>query len=543
VASITNKTLVETLTFWNSFSEDEEVIPDNHYYHTFFAYAAFKLGLTYPGKTSISSFLTIPDKGHSEFNKYALLLTYDEFKDELDESQVQQIEAIIFDDCYSVSKETSTGNNWLFLRTIIHLKLFLITQSRNEFEQFENFLAHILAFYDDKGLFFDFPPLRLKDDINSRAFPFTYSFKMLAILIEIFGILHNKRIKSSHFKKLQSIISRAVPIHISLIAPDGDALYFGRSDNTLFGYGNVLYVLNSINSNHEFDNEIEAVEDFIIHSFGNRQDRLTEMPYSGFRDSYIYNSVYSVFFVAKYLQQVPKLESLSSPLSDTDLSVNLNSAGVTVRSKNFFVFVSGTGCNIEKKATDFSGFRYTGLTPLKLWHTENPDLVPYLFNRQREGIKDKYSNVLFVPTISFFGVSAFVGEFDEFRQVTNKDQLTLTGHAKLNFALSNGLLRRTFNKLCSRVALIRVLWGKLTFIASFCNKLFQLTREIRIDRVTGSIRITDFSKIGKCVYTLPLDWELHSEHIDSITFDTGYKSIICRSGGIDVCFDPSSKQH
>jgi len=539
VASITNKTLVDTLLYWNSFSEDEEVIPDNHYFHTFLAYAAFKLDLKNLGSSSISSFLQITDKGHSEFNKYALLLIYEEFKDDLDESQIERIESIIFDDNYSVSQETSTGNNWLFLRTIIHLKIFLISQSSSEFKQFEKYLADILDFYDDKGLFFDFPPLRHKDDIKSRAFPFTYSFKMLAILIEIYGILDSNRIKSTHFEKLKSIICEAIPIHISLVAPDGDALYFGRSDNTLFGYGNILYVLNSVNSKHMFDDVIQAVEKFIINSFGNKLNRLTETPYSGFRDPYIYNSVYSVFFIAKYLQEVPKLECLPSPLPAHNLPVSLNSAGLTVRSREFFIFISGAGCNIEKKGTDFSGFRYTGLTPFKLWRRDDSNSVPYLFNTQRERIKDKYSNLLFVPTMSFLGISAFVVEFDEYSHETSTDKVTLTGYAKFNFALSNSLLRKTFNALCKRVALVRLLWGKVTFIKVICTRMFQLRREIRIDRITGSIQITDFGNIGKSEYTLPLEWEFQGQRIKSITCNIDYKTIMCRSGCINLFFDPS----
>ena len=234
----------QNLKKWSSFMEDKSLVPCDHYFHTFFA-SCFLQGAFLEGEKSLEKFFSLKVVGHIEFNKYALILLYSDFQSELKKSNfIIPVTKFLRDGIFSVDETTDTGNNWLTLRMVVHLRLCYFPRQYSDFREFKKYLGISLQFFHEDGLFFDYPPLqKLNKNRGQLAFPLTYSFKILSLLMEAYEVLIENSLVTALASSLEKTIESALPAHIAHILPSGEALYYGRSDNTLFGYANVFKCL------------------------------------------------------------------------------------------------------------------------------------------------------------------------------------------------------------------------------------------------------------------------------------------------------------
>lgn len=518
----------KTLLYWLEKRKISALIPDDHYFHTYFTYNALKLDQYSIAETILQDYSKISNKGHIEFNKYALLSIYEDFPDFINQPAFSEIKQNIFDNKYSVNFTTWTGNNWLFLRTIIHLKLFVLTQNKSEWKNFNKYFDYIIKFYDS-GLFYDFPAASRLDKNQNKSFPLAYSFKMLASLIEIYQILLENQLYFEKLPILDSIISNSAGYHLNLISPDGESLFYGRSDNTLFGYGNILYFLESMEKTSSINENISKIKNFINTNFSEDKLLTKSLPYNGFRDSYIYDSVYISYFIFKYLKSLEiKTKLKYSPADLYSGKYMTNNAGFIIRDKKYFYFLSSTGCAIPQNDMDFYSYRYTGLTFFKYFNEQN-NQNNFLLEVNRKNITDYLSDIPFCPKFvsGCFILTPFV--FNNIEHSENQDYIKFSGEARFEILFSSKFLRKIF-AVISRKLSINTRYKISLFFKNIISKYFiYLNRNITINKETGSILIKDSSNRKKFIYTIPSNWDIEAENIKTIEFNDNYKKLEIKS--------------
>ena len=504
---ISDKVLKNTLLYWH---KNRHLAPGEHYFHTFLAYALMSYNMEDMAITELEEYFNIKNRGHLEFNKYALASIYSEYCDTLPLSLKSKIYDFIFDNNFSVSDKTCTGNNWVFLRALIHLKIFLISNEKSELDSFKYYLNFVLKF-EHKGMFYDFPPQSMQH--KEKVFPYTYSVKMLSILMEIYYLLAESSICPKLQEAVKASIDRCLPAHLRMIAPDGEALYYGRSDNTLFGYGNLLYMLYNITPSSKLIDVRESCERYINENFSQNGILATCLPYSGYKDSYIHDSVYIAYFAAKYIQsqRALKEKSLSvSRESDTHSICTENNSGFTLQGESFFHFISSEGSSPNDKTTEFFGYRYAGLSPLKLYHHKRQNTCILRLNRKR--ITDNVSNLPFTPTISYPSIKLNYLKFKNLRSTSNNEVQLISGTSIPDIKINNIYIEITINRVKAVLPpFIRLTLSRIK--ARFLQKL-ELNRKISINLIDGRISIEDnYKKRLFTSYILPDSWALTADQI------------------------------
>jgi hypothetical protein len=507
--------ILETLVYWGKY---KNVAPQDHYFHTYFAYACLTFNLVEQAEDALVDFFSFNNKGHIEFNKYALICIYSEFKNTLKQNLLIKIENYIFSDTYSVNAHTATGNNWLFLRTLVHLKLFCLNGNRNEFNNFEFYLDFILDF-EHQNMFFDYPPKSLLGGYSCKASPVAYSVKMLSVILEIYQLLNSKNIISKRVKELKELIDRSVPEHMNFISPDGETLYYGRSDNTLFGYANLLYILNSLSSGDSVNNMKSACISYIKNNFILDEKIYRCMPYEGFKDQYIHDSVYIAYFLAKYIQSKNIQDSILIEYKESFLpqtGVIENSVGYIIKGKNYFYFLSSTGSNIKEKGTDFYSYRYSGLTFLKYYNLRNNRSS--LLSINRKNIAGISSEIPFIPKISypFLEITYLYFERVALNDDNESDFFTISGYCVPAFVITNAFIVKLINKISrsrlgGRVSRLVGLWMDKFLV----NR--QLERRVMVEKNLGEITIQDnYTSARKVQYVIPNDWLMEADQFISL---------------------------
>jgi hypothetical protein len=235
---------LESGVIWDEHRGD--IAPDNGYQNTFFALGCVQMHHRRREEKWISAarkalwyFRGIPRnrRGHLEFNNLAvvLLLTKITKLDVLDSPDYQWIEAFckdyVSDLEFRVRPYGGMSNNWLAMRSATHALVYAITGEAREMKMARKLMRnHILGYQLGDGFFYDYP-----NDANADNFstPLTYHAKiclMLAFFLEsiwdcdVLKALVNGLDVLSHF-----------------IAPSGQAFYFGRTNNGLFGYAAAIY--------------------------------------------------------------------------------------------------------------------------------------------------------------------------------------------------------------------------------------------------------------------------------------------------------------
>lgn len=534
------KTFEKTLLYWYEKRNDPILVPRDHYFHTFLSLTACKLYQRKIANWMLTEYFNINSTISLEFNKYALTIIYSEHAGQIDPLLMAKIERTICDNRYSAGFNTWTGNNWLFLRALIHLRLYICLRRESDWHQFCQFFDHIIKL-GVQGLFCDFPPKRKWEECHQRAFPFTYSFKMLASLIEMHSLLERLGLDVGRSQCAREIIEQSIYTHLNLIAPDGESLYFGRSDSTLFGYGNVLYCLLSIVEGcSTLKEHIDAVQSYVFKQFVREGVIVRSTAYDGYKDDYIYDGVYVAYFMARVLQVLDKKPFITMAMDTTreKTTVMENPAGFVIKGQSFFYFLSSSGCHITQNRPDFCGYRYSGLTFMKSSGIAEP--ISYgLLQIYRERIGSPEVDIPFVPRIRFcvFDIVAFT--FANVKAKENNESFFVTGMGEAHAMVRYRVLKRILGRISGFGIVGKVLeLFALKYEPKVVRLFMNLERTVMIDKQSGRIHIVDRSQRRKYLYILPKHWTImcQSSHMVEENEDS---IVVEASGKIIEIFSPS----
>jgi hypothetical protein len=224
----------------------EAITPNDQYAHTFFALAGVRLASivhNYDHLTTIQPvldyYVSLPKtkKGHREFNCMASLLsllTLDKNGNQ-DTPIVQdtrvRLTSIATDTGFESGRWTLHGNNWLGVQALDYLLGAQVFGSDNHLSIANDLIdRYLLQWQLDDGMFYDMPR-----NTKAKQFetPVTYHAKFCMILLLISQFSRRKDVLEASLKGLNALGR--------LIAPNGEAFYYGRSNNSLFGYASAVY--------------------------------------------------------------------------------------------------------------------------------------------------------------------------------------------------------------------------------------------------------------------------------------------------------------
>jgi len=162
-------------------------------------------------------------KGSIDFNNFPILLSYlvsdpNRYKELL-------LKYISRMPHYASITKHFHGNNFITLRAVNHLLRYSILNKISDLKSSEHLINYSIGWQLEDGIFYDYP----KDLKSSKGIPhLTYHAKISFITL-LYGLI----------SKNSFIIDKAIKGFISLcklVANDGEAFYYGRTNNALYGY-------------------------------------------------------------------------------------------------------------------------------------------------------------------------------------------------------------------------------------------------------------------------------------------------------------------
>ncbi len=266
------------------------------------------------------------------------------------------------------------GNNFVALRSLNHLIKFKITDDALDAEQAAFFMEHTLKWQMDDGVFYDFP----RKALDPRGIPSLAYHSKITLMTLLYGVISGER----------RILDRALAgleCLVSLSADDGEAFYYGRTNNALYGYASAVLALRvaaNLLGNAQAGRRFKRFERSLYRfaaSYTAKDGHLYIAPNpfedsrSGF-DNYMYVTVYNAFMMTMLL--------LSAVIKDAPLPEE--------RRSDETHYMKHSGFLIRKRASLSAAFnlkghnhyeqysldpRFTALTPLFLKFNGN-DLLP-----------------------------------------------------------------------------------------------------------------------------------------------------------------------
>lgn len=266
------------------------------------------------------------------------------------------------------------GNNFVALRSLNHLIRFKITEDAADAEQAAFFMEHTLKWQMDDGVFYDFP----REANDPRGIPSLAYHSKITLITLLYGIISGEqRILDRALAGLESLVN--------LTANDGEAFYYGRTNNALYGYACAVLALRAAANllgdaapARRFKHFEHGLYRFTAsHAAKDGHLYIAPNPFedsrSGF-DNYMYVTVYNAFMMTALL--------LSAVIKDSPLPEE-RCAGETH-------YMKPSGFLIRKRASLSAAFnlkghnhyqqymldpRFTPLTPLFLKFNGN-DILP-----------------------------------------------------------------------------------------------------------------------------------------------------------------------
>lgn len=292
--------------------------PPNHYGATCFSVASFRAyddtgdeRFYEAGEQTLSRFFGLPDdeRGHAEFNSFALLEAVEDARNGRYELPVS--ERLIADQIeYSTSRTTPNGNNWLLLQALCRLKYADLFDDERERRRATKLLEFSYRWILSDGVVADKPGYRLAP----MQTPLTYHAK----LCMLFGRFAD-RLSDQHLADEAEAQAGALA---RLALPNGECLYFGRSENTIFGYANAIDALSRLEETRRSPPAWStvtkrAVANFFLTRFDSGRGNCQPGHFSvddARLDNYIYDTVYASY-AAMLLLGLPAIspESLGEP--------------------------------------------------------------------------------------------------------------------------------------------------------------------------------------------------------------------------------------
>ncbi|MEK6792108.1 MAG: hypothetical protein AABY45_10470 [Deltaproteobacteria bacterium] len=266
------------------------------------------------------------------------------------------------------------GNNFVALRSLNHLIRFKITEDALDAEQAAFFMEHTLKWQMDDGVFYDFP----RALCDPRGIPSLAYHSKITLITLLYGIISGE----------QRILDRALAgleCLVNLTANDGEAFYYGRTNNALYGYAcavlalraaaNLLGDAPSARRFKRFERSLYRFATSLSAKDGHLY--IAPNPFEGDRcgfDNYMYVTVYNAFMMTMLL--------LSAVIKDAPLPEEQRAGEMH--------YMKNSGFLIRKRASLSTAFnlkghnhyeqysldpRFTALTPLFLKFNGN-DILP-----------------------------------------------------------------------------------------------------------------------------------------------------------------------
>jgi hypothetical protein len=221
---------------------DNNITPDDHYANTFYALSTIKVYNVTKDEEWLKSAIRVFDyffdlpktsRGHKEINNLALLLIYRELKDMInkpDYIREGKLEKELKEMTFNVDMNSTPSNNWLATRACCHALRYYYLNSEHEKSEAEELMNRVLSFQLEDGFFYDYPNIPYHD---TYATPLTYHAKTCAMISMYCDYIHNSRTLAALMKGLLTLSK--------FIAPDGEAFYYGRTNNGIYGYVSAIY--------------------------------------------------------------------------------------------------------------------------------------------------------------------------------------------------------------------------------------------------------------------------------------------------------------
>jgi hypothetical protein len=224
---------------------DKQITPPDHYATTFYCLAAL-LSFRYNKDDSLrqkaqivlSGFLSrVPfaesnsNRGHKEFNDLAIVNIKKYCYGYLEKDLQQKIDEYVSTAIPSfVDYSLRVPNNWFAMHVISSLLKNVMINNRPDSSNLLYFNHYIKKTRLSDAFLYDFPSIIKAKSVEAS---FTYHAKILAMLA-----MGKEEIKSGN---LLTLLLSAGDVLNEFTAPCGESLYFGRTNNGLFGYASAAY--------------------------------------------------------------------------------------------------------------------------------------------------------------------------------------------------------------------------------------------------------------------------------------------------------------
>jgi hypothetical protein len=369
--------------------------PWRQYAHTFFGLSGVLLYFYFKEDSYIESsekafeFYLSMEKDKriktTDFHNWAILISYLFLIQNTKEKEFVKLKAMLLSEIktmtHTVTILSEQGNNFIALRSITHfLRYKVLSQDADLDESFNLMKNYVLKWQFKDGIFYDFPR-QINDEKGIPSL--TYHAKIVAMVL-LFSILTNDEETKKAGVKGLDILGK-------LITNQGEAFFYGRSNNALYGYVNAIFAytlaLCMLEDNDGFHQYCEVWKEKLLKFITNQacsDGHLHIVPNKieesrvGY-DSYMYVSVYNahgaaILLLTNLLNQRNRKKIYGCDILTTEKNIYLKDSG-------FFIFKSDGICTclnlkghlLSKKY--FMDPRFSSLTLLFLEY-QGKDLLP-----------------------------------------------------------------------------------------------------------------------------------------------------------------------
>lgn len=166
--------------------------------------------------------------GGVDFSNFPFLVSYMLLHDRDDKCELKALLRKYADNMShhaNVEKGSTYGNNFVTLRALNHLLMFMLLGEDKDRELAYTFINHSLKWQFEDGIFYDFP----RSFNDNKGIPSLAYHSKITFITLLFGIISgDKEITDRALLGLDALVK--------LAADDGEAFYYGRTNNALYGY-------------------------------------------------------------------------------------------------------------------------------------------------------------------------------------------------------------------------------------------------------------------------------------------------------------------
>lgn len=220
---------------------------NGQYHHTTFSLSGLILYLLTTDEkycikayNALKYFVEVPRHvkiGGIDFNNFPILISYalvNNAELKLDPSLKELVKNYVehMVNHASLEKGTIYGNNFVALRAVNQLLRYKLLGRQEDLSSSEHFMEATLKWQLTDGVFYDFP----RGFHDEQGIPSLAYHSKIVLMVLLYGLLSEERY----------IIDRAIKgleVLVLLMAEDGEAFYYGRTNNALYGYACGIFAL------------------------------------------------------------------------------------------------------------------------------------------------------------------------------------------------------------------------------------------------------------------------------------------------------------